>query len=161
MKVSKVAAPFALLLTVVPAGSIAPGDGGGSVMPASARPDGYSLDDMTLKMAMFQASGNNPTYYPQTPFQVVYIDFAKTPPPSDAACPAPNGDWSSIHWNQFLYGSVGNTVLRAGVQSRRLSAGIATVSMPATARRPLLLRRHPGGRPGSGGDRGWADNETR
>jgi hypothetical protein len=42
------------------------------VLPASATPHGYSLTRMALADAKFQASGNDPQYYPKTPFQVLH-----------------------------------------------------------------------------------------
>jgi len=46
--------------------------GAGRVLPADARPLGYSLRDMTKKVAAFTTSGNNLTLYPDTPFQILY-----------------------------------------------------------------------------------------
>ncbi len=50
--------------------------GGGNIMPPSAKPDGYSLADMSEALAYFTSSGNNSAYYPDTPFQILYIDYA-------------------------------------------------------------------------------------
>jgi hypothetical protein len=49
--------------------------GGGDVLPASAKPHGYSLTDMTRLSALFFTSGNDGAYYPETPFQILYADF--------------------------------------------------------------------------------------
>ena len=48
---------------------------GGVVLPASARPHGFSLGDMTEELALFSTSGNNGAL-PDTPFQVLYGDPA-------------------------------------------------------------------------------------
>ncbi len=42
------------------------------VLPAHARPDGYSLRDMAKRVAQFTTSGNDPAAYPETPFQILY-----------------------------------------------------------------------------------------
>jgi hypothetical protein len=48
-------------------------DRGGRVLPASAKPYGYSLDDMAQLMALFDTSGNSMQYYPTTPFQILFL----------------------------------------------------------------------------------------
>jgi hypothetical protein len=48
----------------------------GPVLPATATPAGYSLADMAAEMAYFSTSGNNSSLYPDTPFQVLYVDSA-------------------------------------------------------------------------------------
>lgn len=45
----------------------------GGVMPASAKPHGYSLRDMTRATAPFTVHGNDPAYYPDTPFQILSL----------------------------------------------------------------------------------------
>jgi hypothetical protein len=50
--------------------------GGGTVLPATATPSGYSLADMAEELAFFDTSGNNLTFYPDTPFQILYADFS-------------------------------------------------------------------------------------
>ncbi len=50
--------------------------GGGNVMPPNAQPRGYSLTDMARATAIFNTSGNNPLYYPNTPFQILYADLS-------------------------------------------------------------------------------------
>jgi hypothetical protein len=47
--------------------------GGGHVLPASARPLGYTLTDMASKLALFNASGEDLQYYPKTPFQILFV----------------------------------------------------------------------------------------
>src|SRR4051812_8760351 len=44
----------------------------GNVLPANATPLGYSLDGMASAVANFSISGNDPAYYPDTPFQIIY-----------------------------------------------------------------------------------------
>ena len=79
----------ATLLAIVLAATLALADGGGNVMPATAKPHGYSLDDMTVKMAPFQTSGNNMAFYPKTPFQILYM--AAFNPPVSFSCPDNKG----------------------------------------------------------------------
>jgi hypothetical protein len=69
-----------LAVSIVVAGgtsSIA-GGGGGPVLPASATPSGYTLDDMAAELALFSTSGNKLAYYPDTPFQILYISDTNT-----------------------------------------------------------------------------------
>jgi len=47
--------------------------GGGAVLPGSARPHGYSIDDMTAALASFSTSGNDLGQLPDTPFQLLYV----------------------------------------------------------------------------------------
>src|SRR6476659_5160909 len=47
---------------------------GGAVLPPNAEPHGYSLTDMTRAVARFNDSGNDPAYYPDTPFQILYVN---------------------------------------------------------------------------------------
>ena len=61
----------------VPAGmAAAHGDVG--VLPPWAMPYGYSLTDMTRLAAQFTTSGNDPAYYPRTPFQILFTDANHT-----------------------------------------------------------------------------------
>ena len=46
--------------------------GGGNVMPPTATPAGYSLEDMAEELAYFDTSYNDPGLYPDTPFQILY-----------------------------------------------------------------------------------------
>jgi hypothetical protein len=50
----------------------------GGLYSASATPHGYSLADLSQATALFTTSGNSPAYLPQTPFQILYTDPAKT-----------------------------------------------------------------------------------
>ena len=54
------------------------GQDGGNVLPPNASPYGYSLDDMAKALALFDTSGNDLSYYPKTPFQILYADPKKT-----------------------------------------------------------------------------------
>jgi hypothetical protein len=47
---------------------------GGEVLPAAAPSHGFSLTDMAGATALFNTSGNNLSLYPQTPFQILYVD---------------------------------------------------------------------------------------
>ena len=64
---------FATLNSLLPAAEVRSAQGGGAVLPATARPYGYSLTDMARETAPFLTSGNT-TDYPNTPFQVLYFD---------------------------------------------------------------------------------------
>lgn len=44
----------------------------GRVLPSTATPLGWSLDEMTAAVANFSISGNDLAYYPDTPFQIIY-----------------------------------------------------------------------------------------
>jgi hypothetical protein len=44
----------------------------GRVLPPSATPLGWSIDDMASAVINFTTSGNDPSYYPDTPFQILY-----------------------------------------------------------------------------------------
>jgi hypothetical protein len=46
--------------------------GSGHVLPPTARPHDWSIDDMAAAVANFSISGNNLAYYPNTPFQIIY-----------------------------------------------------------------------------------------
>ena len=46
--------------------------GSGQVLPPTATPKGWSIDDMASAVANFSISGNNLAYYPDTPFQIIY-----------------------------------------------------------------------------------------
>lgn len=47
-------------------------NGSGQVLPPTATPLGWSLDDMAAAVANFSISGNDLAYYPDTPFQIIY-----------------------------------------------------------------------------------------
>jgi len=61
-------AALGLSLAVLAAG----GGGSGDVMPPTATPYGYSLDDMAGAVADFSISGNDVDLYPDTPFTILY-----------------------------------------------------------------------------------------
>jgi hypothetical protein len=44
----------------------------GNVLPPSGIALGYTLDDMAAAVANFSISGNDPAYYPNTPFQILF-----------------------------------------------------------------------------------------
>lgn len=46
--------------------------GSGHVLPPTATPQGWSLDDMASAIANFSLTGNDPAFYPDTPFQIIY-----------------------------------------------------------------------------------------
>jgi hypothetical protein len=48
--------------------------GGGRVLPPNATPYGYTLADMARALALFTTSFNDPDFYPDTPFQILYAD---------------------------------------------------------------------------------------
>jgi hypothetical protein len=58
-------------LAITSAGALA--GGGGNVLAPSAKPHGYTLADLALATALFNTSGNNLSYYPNTPFQVLFV----------------------------------------------------------------------------------------
>jgi hypothetical protein len=47
--------------------------GGGNVLPGPAKPRGYSLSDMAKATAFFNTGPHDLTFYPDTPFQILYI----------------------------------------------------------------------------------------
>jgi hypothetical protein len=53
------------------------------VLPATARPHGWTLERMTDALALFTTSGNNLKYYPATPFQILYADSGEPFPIDD------------------------------------------------------------------------------
>jgi serine/threonine-protein kinase len=63
-------------LTVSQATPVPAAQGDGQVLPATASQHGYSLTDMARATALFNTSGNNPADYPNTPFQILYVDPA-------------------------------------------------------------------------------------
>ena len=58
---------------VAPSGAAA---GGGRVLPSQARLFGYKLTDMAREVALFTSTGNDPANYPDTPFQILFVDPA-------------------------------------------------------------------------------------
>jgi hypothetical protein len=65
-----------VLLGTILATALAPAHaangGSGNVLPPDATPHGWSLEDMAAAVANFTASGNDLSYYPDTPFQILY-----------------------------------------------------------------------------------------
>ena len=48
-------------------------DQGGQVLPGPAKPRGYSLSDMAKATAFFNTGSHDLTFYPDTPFQILFI----------------------------------------------------------------------------------------
>ncbi len=63
-----------LAFALAASAGIACAGSGGTVLPPGANSHGYTLTDMTKAVALFTTSGNNPAYYPTTPFQVLFAD---------------------------------------------------------------------------------------
>jgi len=64
------------LLALIIALTIAPTvvqAGGGNILPGLAKPRGYSLSDMAKASAFFNTASQDLTFYPDTPFQILYI----------------------------------------------------------------------------------------
>ncbi len=88
--------------------------GVGHVLPPRARVLGYSLDDMAAAVANFSISGNDPAFYPTTPFQIIYNrpDNTYTVKPGihlylkfffiDDSAPVV-GDWPANQWAAANY----------------------------------------------------------
>jgi hypothetical protein len=75
------AAAAVLSVLVVSAWAAPPasaGSSGSGVLPPSATPLGYSRADMTRLLAQFTASGNDPKFFPTTPFQILYTNPSQT-----------------------------------------------------------------------------------
>ena len=47
---------------------------GGHVLPPGAKPSGFTLQDMAGALAYFSTSGNDLAFYPDTPFQILFVD---------------------------------------------------------------------------------------
>lgn len=58
---------LAMIASTLPASA-----GSGNVLPPSAKTHGYSIEDMASAVANFSISGNDPAFYPDTPFQIIY-----------------------------------------------------------------------------------------
>ena len=86
---------MALATVLIAPGTAAAHPTGRRVLPPDARPEGYSLTKMTRQLALFTTSGNDPAYYPDTPFQVLYFE------PSTVQMDAGGGGWSYSGTNTF------------------------------------------------------------
>jgi hypothetical protein len=64
----------AALATAVAMTAAAAGATGSVVLSPTAKPLGYSRAAMARALGQFTASGNNPAYFPDTPFQILYAD---------------------------------------------------------------------------------------
>lgn len=69
-----VASAFTLLVALGVASAGPAWSSGGGVLPASAKPHGYSLTQMASAVAPFTMSDNDPAFYPDTPFQILHVD---------------------------------------------------------------------------------------
>jgi hypothetical protein len=69
--------------------------GGGNVLPAQANFHGFSLTDMAAATALFNTSNNNLSQYPQTPFQILFVD------PTTERFTFANGGLAVTGTNQF------------------------------------------------------------
>ena len=73
--VSRMSRTIALTLTAclgLGASTLSLSAGSSQVLPPTATPYGWSIDDMAAAVANFSISGNNLAYYPNTPFQIIY-----------------------------------------------------------------------------------------
>jgi hypothetical protein len=81
---------FALILALAIAPTLVSAeeeeDPGGHVLPATARPHGYSLERMASLLAFFDSTGNHLVFYPfpqfpdrSDPFQILYLDSGLNP----------------------------------------------------------------------------------
>jgi hypothetical protein len=50
------------------------------VLPATARPHGWTPERMTRALALFTTSANDLSHYPDTPFQILYADAGTSVP---------------------------------------------------------------------------------
>jgi hypothetical protein len=57
-----------VLMAITASAKAAPG----VVLPPTATPKGWSIDDMASAVANFSISGNDLAFYPDTPFQILY-----------------------------------------------------------------------------------------
>ena len=73
-RVTRAASAFTLLFALAVASAAPASSGGSGVLPASAKPHGYSLTDMAAAVTPFSLSGNDPAAYPDTPFQILHVD---------------------------------------------------------------------------------------
>ncbi len=82
MKTCLINSAMATVLAFVTLSPVSAFAGGGNVQPPNAKPAGYSLTDMAEELAYFSVSGNDPAYYPDTPFQILSIDYGVYPGPT-------------------------------------------------------------------------------
>ena len=72
-----------ILALVAPAIAAPAAFAGPDIVPPNAKPAGYSLERMAAEHALFTSSGNDPAYYPQTPFQVLFASSLDAAPEDD------------------------------------------------------------------------------
>jgi len=87
-------------LAMMPATAFA--EGGGEVMPPTAKPLGSSLGDLNEILAKFDATGNDMTYYPPAPFpfQILYVAFG-TGQGEQTTCQNGGAGWFTFGGNFF------------------------------------------------------------
>jgi hypothetical protein len=75
--------------------------GGGAVLPPNAQPHNFTLDDMARLLALFDTSGNNPQYYPNTPIQILFADRSKSSF-TEVTCPNSLSGFLETGGNSFV-----------------------------------------------------------
>lgn len=93
--IARIAALTALALALLVPGTASAHPTRRAVLPPNARPHGYSLAEMTRRLALFTTSGNDPKYEPRTPFQILYYD------PATLEVDTSNGGWAFRGTNSF------------------------------------------------------------
>ncbi|GAA3639416.1 hypothetical protein [Microlunatus ginsengisoli] len=91
----RAASIVALMAMLVAPGPASAHQRGATVLPPDARPCGYSLSEMTRRLALFTTSGNDQAYYPRTPFQILYFD------PATAQVDTSGDGWAFSGTNTF------------------------------------------------------------
>ena len=69
-----------ILALAAPAIAVPAAHANPDIFPPNANPAGYSLERMAAEHALFTSSGNDPAYYPQTPFQVLFASSQHAAP---------------------------------------------------------------------------------
>ena len=124
----------------------------GAVLPATAKPHGWSLTRMADAIALFSTSGNNTAYYPKTPFQILYAGGSNTftvrPGTSFFVplffvddSPPVLGTWPTTHQEAVTYffdsAQIGAQALEITVDGQTTPIGSAYLAGPVTTA-PLL-----------------------
>ena len=80
-------------------------DSGGWKLLPNATPLGYSLDQMASETALFNTSGNDLLNYPNTPFQLLYVDWstASVETASDGGLRFTGGNHFTVRPGKFFY----------------------------------------------------------
>ena len=71
------------------------------VVPPKAKPAGYSLERMAVEHALFASSGNDPAFYPDTPFQVLFASSQNATPEGDGLAIAGENAFEVPHGTRF------------------------------------------------------------